>query len=171
MSDLITKKQGQSAQPVLRDSLPVELERLLNSKSIDWTGHLLGISTIVSVPVPVVAKGSKDYFLLLTAANQIQRALKPATPREILYSLARLRLHYANNTMGEDELAILLEDYMSDLSLYPLDILDQACLEYRRDGNSLFFPKVGQLILLADKYLRPRKLKLERIKKLLEVSN
>lgn len=168
MSDLITKQQ--STQPALRDSLPEELERLLSSNNIDWTGNLLGISTLISMPVPVVAKGSKNYFLLLTAVNQLQRALKPATPREILYSLARLRLHYANHTMGEDELAVLLEDYMSDLSLYPQDILEQACLEYRRDGNNLFFPKVGQLILLADKYLRPRKLKLDRIKKLLEVS-
>lgn len=143
---------------------------MLSSQSIDWTGHLLGASTLVSKPLPVIAKNSKDYFLLITAANQLKRALKPATPKEILYALTKLRLHYATNVMSEHETAILLEDYLNDLSPYPRDILEQACIDYRKGGKHLFFPKIGQLISLMSKYWNLRQLKFQRITKLLEVS-
>src|SRR3954470_7671756 len=121
--------ENQSKQLVLRDSLPEELEHLLRSHNIDWTGSLLGKCVAISAPVPVIVKGSSDYYALITAINQVEKALRPASPKEILYALAKLRLHYATSNMNEQELALLLEDYLNDLSPYPRDILEQACIE------------------------------------------
>jgi hypothetical protein len=132
---------------------------------------MLGKSTLYSAPIPIINKDSKIYSLLLVGIRQLEISLKPANTREILTLLAKLRLHFASSVMSEEEVAILLEDYLTDLAPYPADIIEQACIEYRKDGKNLFFPKIGQLLTLMDKYWYPRKFKLKKLNKLLELSN
>jgi hypothetical protein len=148
--------------------LPVGLERLLSLKTIDWYESMkygIFLQDISAVP-----KGSKEYLTIMTYIRQIEIALKPAKPRKILSALARLRLHYATSHMSEQELALMLEDYINDLAEYPKDILENACIEYRKDGRNLFFPKVGQLIALVKQPWQLRKEKLHKLKKLVEAS-
>ena len=61
--------------------------------------------------------------------------------------------------------------YISDMALYPADIVEQACIEYRRDSDSLYFPKVGKLLKLMNNHWYMRKWRLEKLKALLAVSN
>lgn len=140
-------------------------------KGIDWSGNLLGRTTAYSMEVPVIDKKTKEYALLALAIRQIEIALKPATPREIVMMLSKLRLHFLGAVMTEEESAILLDDYVKDLSTYPSDIIEQACIIYRRSPDSLFFPKIGQLLEYANDLWYPRKAKLMKLKKLQEVSN
>ena len=168
-TNLITTKVTTVA--VLSDSLQPELESLLSTKGIDWTGMMLGMSTDVSMPVPLITRKSRMYGLILIAIRDLEMSLRPARPREIIELLGQLRLHYAIASMREEELAVLLKDYVKDLAPYPKDILEQACIEYRKKGANIFFPKIGLLIDYMDLYWYPRKGKLRRLKKLLEVSN
>lgn len=65
----------------------------------------------------------------------------------------------------------MLKDYLIDLAEYPRDILETACVTYRKNTENLFFPKIGQLIKIMDQIWYLRKAKLAKLKKLLEVSN
>jgi hypothetical protein len=121
--------------------------------------------------MPVIEKGSKQYDLLTLGIRQVELSLKPASPKEILTLLAKLRLHFVSNNMNQRELALMLEDYLTDLAPYPKDILEKACIEYRQNGANTFFPKIGQLISLMHKPWHARRFKLEKLQKLLELSN
>jgi hypothetical protein len=132
---------------------------------------MLGKSTLYSLPIPMIKKDSKIYPLLFVGIRQLEIALEPASPREILALLAKLRLHFASSVMSEEEVALLLEDYLTDLAPYPSDLIEQACIEYRKDEKNLFFPKISQLLSLMNKHWYPRKFKLKKLKKLLELSN
>ncbi len=143
----------------------------MKSTEIDWSGKMLGISPNVSRTVPVIAKKSREYGMLLIAIRQIELALKPAKAGEILCLLARLKLHYTTNYVSSEEFKYLLRDYLTDLAEYPKDILESACINYRKNTDNQFFPKIGQLIKIMDQIWYPRKAKLTKLKKLLEVSN
>lgn len=155
---------------VSKDSLPEELERLLNCHTIDWTGRLLGASTLVTRAVPVIAKDSEEYFLIVNLAKQLEEALEPATKEEIFFILAKFRLHYPNRKVSEAEYELLLTDYLKVLAPYPFDILEQAQLDYYACYDNSYFPRIGQLVALMNKRWNLRRLKFQRITKLLEVS-
>ncbi len=95
----------------------------------------------------------------------------PAEPRAILVELAKLRLHYSHLNLTQNELEILLDDYVNDLMPYPIDLIQAACIKYRREGKNLFFPKIGQLLQLIIDPCHKRKWQLDKVKKLLSVSN
>ncbi len=132
---------------------------------------MLGISRTVNRQVPIIQKKSKEYGMLIIALRQIEISLKPAKPEEILGLLARLKLHYTTNYISAEEFKYLLKDYLTDLAEYQKDIIEIACVSYRKSTDNLFFPKIGQLIKIMNEYWYPRKAKLTKLKKLLEVSN
>lgn len=144
---------------------------MLDSNEIDWSGKLLGASFNIRRKVPAIPKKSKTYCLILIAIRQYEIALKPAKPAEILNLLARLKLHFASSYTTENEFQYMLTDYLADLAQYPKDLLELACVEFRKNPESQFFPKIGQLIKLIERHFYPRKLRLTKLKKLLEVSN
>jgi hypothetical protein len=121
--------------------------------------------------VPVISKDSILYSQLIEAIEMIEGLLIPADDTKIIPLLAKLRLHFNLSHLSDNEIIVLMDDYLEDLSIYPFDLIEQACLEYRRDKNSLFFPKVGQLLGLIKGKWYARKYKLQKLKKLLEVSN
>jgi hypothetical protein len=100
----------------------------------------------------------------------MERSLKPASSIQVLKNLANLRLHFPINDITEQESSLLMRDYLTDMSVYPDDIIYQACVEYRRDVESQYFPKIGKLLNIMNKYWYDRKWKLEKLKKLLSVS-
>ena len=168
MTDLTTTDRK---QVISSDSLSAELEHLTNLEGIDWTGRLLGKSERISSAVPVIPRKSSSYGNLLIDIRKLEITLKPAKEDEIMTCLARLRLHYAAGYMTAAEFKYLLIDYATDLAAYPKDLIEAACNEYRRNTESQFFPKVGQLIKLINEPWFKRKGKLTRLRKLLEVSN
>lgn len=101
----------------------------------------------------------------------IEHLLQPASTVQIMKRLARLRLHFPTSNMSEQELAMLLQDYIAGMAVYPVDIIEMASLEYLRSKESLYFPKLGQLISLMNKYWYQRKWDFERLKKLRAVSD
>lgn len=155
---------------VLNDSLPEPLERLLNDKGIDWRGDMLGKSEYLCRKIPVIDRNSRLYSQLLEAISRFEKLLEPSCDTETIQLLAKLRLHFVLSQLSEAEIGILINDYLEDVSIYPLDIIEQACIDYRRDKNSLFFPKVGQLLELIKERWYPRKYKLQKLKKLLDAS-
>jgi hypothetical protein len=131
---------------------------------------MLGKSEYLCRKVPVITKDSMLYSQLIEAISRLERLLMPAKDAEVISLLAQLRLHFALPYLSEIEIGILMNDYLEDLSIYPIDIIEQACVDYRRDKNSLFFPKVGQLLGLIREKWYERKYKLQKLKKLLEAT-
>ena len=170
MTDIVVTNQ--TDRLALKDFLQPELKSLLDMKGVDWTGRLLGQHPFIGSSVPIIKRKTREYALLIIAIHDFESALRPTHPKTIVKILAQLRLHYAHSELGEDALMVLLDDYVQDLKLYPADLIEQACIDYRKSpDDSRFFPVSGQLI----KYIEPqwfaRKTKLMKLKKLLEVSN
>jgi hypothetical protein len=138
---------------------------------VDWTGKSLGRSEHYSRGIPVIKKDSEFYKNILKSIKTVEALLLPANPRQILTSLAKLRLHYATAQMTEAENRLMIHDYINDLSTYPIDIIEQSCVDYRRDAQNQFYPKIGQLIKIANQYFCMRKWKIQKLKALIEVSN
>lgn len=97
--------------------------------------------------------------------------LMPAEPIEILQAIAKLRLHFPTSHLKDSELKALLSDYLQDMSSYPIDLIEKACVEYRRNHENLFFPKLGQLLKLMDDHWYKRLSKLKKLKILLKNAN
>lgn len=167
MNDLT--KQEQRTQALI-NSLPQEIEQLLNMKGIDWTGKLMGVSPTYLQAIPVVIKGSRTYQQLIEAIRMMEVMLQPASSMQIMQSLANLRLHFPLGYMTEAQLALLMRDYIANLAIYPIDIIEQACIDYKRAADSEYFPKLGKIIALINKYWYLRKWELEKSKKLLAKS-
>lgn len=138
---------------------------------MDWTGRALGKSERYSRGIPIIRKDSEFYKKVLKAISTLEQLLLPSEPKQILTSLAKLRLHYATAQMTEAENRLMIHDYINDLSIYPIDIIEQSCVDYRRDAQNQFYPKIGQLIKIANQYFYMRKWKLQKLKALIEVSN
>ena len=85
---------------------------------------LLGKSTNYTVGVPIVQHNSEIYFEICDAEQRLENALIPANTSEILKLLAGLYLHFPGVKMSEREFAVLLDDYVQDLAIYPFDILE-----------------------------------------------
>jgi hypothetical protein len=120
--------------------------------------------------MPVIERDSKTYFQLIEAIEIMEDSLKPASTIQILKNLANLRLHFPTSDVAEQEASVLMRDYLTDMATYPADIIHRACIEYRRDVESQYFPKIGKLLNIMNKYWYDRRWKLEKLKKLLSVS-
>lgn len=166
--DITTIKQLEIQ--TLNDSLPEVLERLITSPGIDWTGRLIGRSEYTFKPIPVIEHNSAIYSQALKWSNILQEALLPADPKHIFMHLTNLRVHFKGHSLSETESRILIQDYISDLSHLPLDLIELVCKEYRHDGNSQFFPKAGQLRTAANQHLCVRVSKLNKLNAILQIS-
>jgi hypothetical protein len=52
-------------QPALNDSLPEELERLINLSGVDWSEKLINRSTYRFNPIPVIPFNSTIYKMIV----------------------------------------------------------------------------------------------------------
>ena len=166
--DITTIKQQRAL--TLNDSLPVALEHLIASPGVDWSGKLIGRSEYTFKPIPVIECNSVTYSQALKWSKILQEALLPADPKHIFMHLTNLRVHFKGHSLSETESRILIQDYISDLSHLPLDLIELVCKEYRHDGNSQFFPKAGQLRTAANQHLCVRVSKLNKLNAILQAS-
>ncbi len=155
----------------MNDSLPEDLERLVHLSQIDWSGKLAGKTELSFKPIPAIDKDSSVYAKIADWIEILEQSLIPADRKQILAVLARLRLHCPTATMSAYESELLIKDYIADLIDFPLDIIIQACNEYRYDSDNKFFPSIAKLLELIKPHIYYRKLKLNRLKKLKEASD
>ena len=150
--------------------MPEALERLIASPGVDWTGRLIGRSEFTFKPIPVVEYNSLIYQQLMKWSKILHEALAPADPKHILMHLTNLRAHFKSPALSEIESKIVIQDYISDLGHFPLDLIELTCRQYRHDGNSQYFPKSGQLRSIASIHLCTRVAKLNKLNAILQAS-
>lgn len=170
LSSLQNLRANQKIQKASNYILPEELEQLINYPKIDWSGKLIDKYDHLFKPVPIIAKTSETYPLLIKAIETLEHLLAPAQPQQIIEILGKLWRHCLTKNRSEDEIILLIKDFIADLSCYPEDLIEQACNEYRRDGKNIFFPTIGMLLSLIDVHFHQRISKLTKLKKILEVS-
>ena len=132
---------------------------------------MIGMNQYLCHSIPIITKDSALYDQLIEAVNIIESLLIPARISQILPILVKLRIHFPITILSGDEISILMRDYLTNLSSYPLDIIEQTGDEYISDGKNNHFPKIGQLLEVIKVKWCLRKYKLKKLKKLLEVSN
>lgn len=125
--------------------MPEELERLISIPGVDWTGNFINKCEFSFKPVPVITKDSMLFSMILYWNKVLQAALLPANPEDVFAELGRLKLHFPGTSMSERENELLIRDYIADLSLFPMDLIELVCREYRLNGDNKFFPKLGTL--------------------------
>lgn len=79
-----------------------------------------------------------------------------ATRAEISALLARLSLHYWRPDYTPQQAALVVDDFVRDLTGVTAAELVEACDEYRRDPKNRFFPTPGQLLALLTETLNAR---------------
>lgn len=96
----------------------------------------------------------------------MQQLVTPAKTSDVAALIGKLALHYS---LGHEasNLKHLIADYIEDLSPYPSWAIDAACKAYRRNADSKFFPKIGELIGLAEKEVREPRRELSLIERLI----
>lgn len=156
---------------VLQDSLPEDLERLVNLSQVDWTGKLIGRSEFAFKPIPTVEIGSEIYLKIEKWIKILENSLISAKSREIFMELARLRLHFSTVQMTSFESKLLIKDYVADLHDFPIDIISKACNDYRYNCESTFFPSIAKLLKLIKPHMQLRQVKLSRLKKIIGESD
>lgn len=71
------------------------------------------------------------------------------TPRkQISAILARLSLHYWRPDYSPEQAKLVMEDYLDDLAGHTPEQVSKACEQYRKNPDSKFFPKIGEIIEL-----------------------
>lgn len=87
--------------------------------------------------------------LLPTTIAEHERALQPGSLDELGIVLGRLLAHYHTPERGEASYRMLFEDYLDDLSEFPLAVVGEAARQWRR--TKVFWPKVAELRELCDR--------------------
>ncbi len=124
-------------------------------------------------PIPVIIKDSEEYSELTEMTKCWIALCKPAPAKEATYELKKLSCHCAMQNRDVNDFAMMLDDYLTDLEEYPIDLIQNACRIYRNDSSkeSDFFPRPGKLKVLMANDLSLRKLTLSRLQMLLHVAN
>ena len=143
---------------------------MLTLQGVDWSGRLIGRCSYKFNPIPVIPKTCRIYPMILHWSKVLESSLYPSDPKEILMAITTLKAHFPGQSMSEKENEILIRDYLTDLSIFPADLIEQVCREYRLDGNNKYFPKVGQLYAKLVQYFSIRLAKSNKLHALIEAS-
>ena len=143
---------------------------MIASPGVDWSGRLVNRSEYAFKPIPVLDRNSVLYSQVVKWSEILQEAMIPANPKHILMHLTNLKVHFKGYHYTVKENEILIHDYISDLAHFPLDLIELVCRQYRHDGNSQYFPKIGQLRTMASVYLCARVAKLNKLQAIIEAS-
>ncbi len=92
------------------------------------------------------------------AVEQYRLGLLPAGTDAAVIPLSRLSVHYWQPDRPVAHWQIVVEDFRSGLSRFPLDLIEDACRMWREatDPPNRFFPKPGELIALIEPRLTER---------------
>lgn len=143
---------------------------MISLDGVDWSGRLVGRCGFNFKPVPVINQDSTIYSSLIYWSKVLQELLLPAKPEDVFAELGRLKLHFPGVVMEERENEILIQDYVIELSIFPIDLIKLVCREYRLDGSNKFFPKLGQLYTMTIPHFSARISKSNKLLALIEAS-
>ena len=91
-------------------------------------------------------------------ALEILRALcRPASHRECLKEVARLKALTAAARVGEQDLEIQLEVFAEELERYPMDVVRSACRDWPRCPGGKWWPSWAELRDMCDERFLKRK--------------
>lgn len=151
--------------------LPQRLNSLLNSRLIDWEGNcefdengkVTGFrreTNTNSYSLRPIPKDSEIVEQAKAARLQIDDICRPCNKKEFAEIITRLSLHCALQKKDQGLIKALMQDYWEDIGHYPLPLVKEACVLYRRlpSGNE-FMPTPGKLMDLV----RPRLIQFERM--------
>lgn len=94
-----------------------------------------------------------------TVRHELQAVIvgpKLATRAEISALLARLSYHYWRPDFTPQQAALVVDDFIRDLTGVTASELADACDEYRRNPKNRFFPTPGQLLALVQYQISER---------------
>lgn len=107
-----------------------------------------------------------DRAAIKAATDELRCALQPAERREIAGHVEALACFHPRSTRSDREAGMYVQGWLADLAHLPADIIDAACVEWRRNACP-FMPKPGELLTIAEPILRHRKRLYERGERLL----
>jgi hypothetical protein len=143
-----------------KSDLPPSIEQELSlAKASEWN---------LTQAVEKLGSSQSSRQALQAEAARIRRLLRAAAREEIMTCLGKLILHCPQANMGENQLRLLFEDYLDDLSPYPANAIAEACKEYRLNPENRFFPSSGWLLAKAKEITYPLRRKLSIIEKILD---
>ena len=97
------------------------------------------------------------------AVLTLERMLQPASREEVAVLLGRLLLHSAKQPKhDEKQWKLIFDDYQTDLAEFPLDILEETAVEWRR--SKPWWPHVSDLLAIAKPKVDERRAMLARAK-------
>ena len=103
----------------------------------------------MSEPSNLPATTKSSAVSLVQAIAKAEVSLRPADPKVLQVAVGRLALHKQVKDMPEQQWAMVMEDYLDDLSRYPGDLVLDALVHLRRYGSP-FFPTVGEIIAVIE---------------------
>lgn len=112
-----------------------------------------------SPPATVPQEAIRDLGRLIIRQ---QDALRPATEHEITVVLGRLAIHFWHPDQPEEHYRLMFEDWVEDLSEYPLAVLEQAATEWRRTQK--WGPKISEFRAICDTIADRRRTELLRLR-------
>lgn len=107
--------------------------------------------------------------MLPAAIENFNRGMAPARPEEIITFLTRLSMNVQLPEMSPAAWEIHLDDFVSDLSEYPADIINAGCTKWRKE--KIFFPKISEFLSFVEPMLKRRQIAARRLKTLKAVSD
>lgn len=105
---------------------------------------------------------------LLDVQSAIHKLLIPAGRPQIAAHIARLANHYHATPRGDAAAQCYAEDWLDDLAHLPDDIIEAACVKWRRDDNK-FMCSPGEFLKYANEIMRYRKFYADRAARVLRV--
>lgn len=107
-----------------------------------------------------------DRAAIQQATADLRSALRPADRRDIAGHVEALACFHPRSTRSEREAEMYVNGWLADLAHLPADIIEAACVEWRRN-DCPFMPKPGELLAIAEPILRHRERLAKRGERLL----
>lgn len=138
-------------------SLPASLRQLVERETIDEKLDWADDAWRLPDRVPAEMRP-----LLPAMIGEYQTAMQPANPREIAVVLGQLAVHFWHPDRPAEHHRMLFDDYISDLSEYPIGVIAEAARDWRRTER--WWPKLAELRERCDAILRRRRKESARLR-------
>lgn len=98
--------------------------------------------------------------------SSLETALVPAAAREIVTALEALSLQYWSKEFSREDAKILARQWVEDFGHLPLDVVAEACRQWRRTQS--WFPKINEFLGIAEPLLARRRAALKAARTVLD---
>ncbi len=133
---------------LLPQSLTSSLEGVWADGVVDdfgWDGQVIRYEMIREPP-------AADMALAIQIAEAIQ---EPASEREVLAELTRVRVLTVSRDQGTADIELLMAAYADELKRYPADVMREVLRDWPR--HSRFWPSLAELTERLDRMMKPRR--------------